>query len=54
MCQNKDQMESIVRLAELLGAGSVKFNIVQPTARGKKLYEYDVALSIEQLVELGK
>ena len=54
MRQNKDQMESIVRLAERLGAGSVKFNIVQPTARGEKLYESDVALSIEQLVELGR
>ncbi len=54
MRQNKDQMESIVRLAERLGAGSVKFNVVQPTARGEKLYESDVALSIEQLVELGR
>jgi SynChlorMet cassette radical SAM/SPASM protein ScmF len=27
---------------------------VQPTARGEKLYESDVALSIEQLVELGR
>ena len=53
MRQNKDQMESIVRLAERLGAGSVKFNMVQPTARGEKLYESGVALSIEQLVELG-
>jgi SynChlorMet cassette radical SAM/SPASM protein ScmF len=53
MRQNKDQMESIVRLAERLGAGSVKFNMVQPTARGEKLYESGVALSIEQLVDLG-
>jgi SynChlorMet cassette radical SAM/SPASM protein ScmF len=28
MRQNKDQMESIVRLSERLGAGSVKFNIL--------------------------
>jgi SynChlorMet cassette radical SAM/SPASM protein ScmF len=53
MRQNKDQMESIVRLADRLGAGSVKFNIVQPTVRGEKLYESGEALSIEELVELG-
>jgi len=51
---NKDQMEQIVRLAEDLDAGSVKFNIVQPTARGEKLYKSGVALSIDQLVELGR
>jgi SynChlorMet cassette radical SAM/SPASM protein ScmF len=53
MRHNKDQMEPVVHLAEDLGVGSVKFNIVQPTARGEKLYESGVALSIEQLVELG-
>jgi SynChlorMet cassette radical SAM/SPASM protein ScmF len=53
MRQNKDQVESIVRLAERLDAGSVKFNIVQPTARGKKMHESGEALSIEELVVLG-
>jgi SynChlorMet cassette radical SAM/SPASM protein ScmF len=53
MQHNKDQMEKMVRLAESLGTGSVKFNIVQPTARGEKLYDSGVTLSIEQLVELG-
>jgi len=38
MRRNKDQMEAIVRLAESLGAGSVKFNIMQPTARGEKMH----------------
>ena len=54
MRRNKDQMEQVVRLAEDLDAGSVKFNVVQPTARGEKLYKSGVALSIEQLVELGQ
>jgi len=54
MRHNKDQMEPIVRLAESLGAGSVKFNIVQPTARGEKLHESGETLSVEKLVELGK
>jgi len=54
MRQNKDQMESMVRLAEHLGAGSVKFNIVQPTARGERLHESGETLSIEELVKLGQ
>ena len=32
--RNREQMEHVVRLAELAGANSVKFNLVQPTARG--------------------
>jgi MoaA/NifB/PqqE/SkfB family radical SAM enzyme len=32
MRRNKDQMEAVVRMAESLKCGSVKFNIVQPTA----------------------
>jgi SynChlorMet cassette radical SAM/SPASM protein ScmF len=51
--RNKDQMEAVVRLAESLGAGSVKFNLVQPTARGEKMHEQGEALSIEELVQLG-
>ena len=54
MRQNKDQMESIVRLAERLGVGSVKFNIVQPTARGEKMHESGETLDIEELVKLGQ
>jgi len=54
MRHNKGQMESVVRLAERLGAGSVKFNIVQPSARGEKLHNSGDALSIEELVELGR
>jgi SynChlorMet cassette radical SAM/SPASM protein ScmF len=54
MRQNKDQMESIVRLSERLGAGSVKFNILQPTARGEKMHESGETLNIEELVKLGR
>ena len=54
MRQNKDQMEEMVRLAEHLGAGSVKFNIVQPMARGEKMHDSGEALSIEELVDLGR
>ena len=51
---NKDQMKAIVRLAESLGAGSVKFNIVQPTARGEKMRKAGETLTIEELVYLGQ
>jgi SynChlorMet cassette radical SAM/SPASM protein ScmF len=54
MRKNKDQMESVVRLAERLGAGSVKFNILRPMARGEKMHESGKALPIEELVELGR
>ncbi len=53
MRRNKDQMEPLVRLAESLGIESVKFNIIQPTARGEKLHEGGDTLAIEELVELG-
>jgi len=50
---NVDQIEAMVRLAEKLGAGSVKFNVVQPTARGERLYKRGETLGIGQLLELG-
>ncbi len=53
MAKNKDQMESLVRLVEQLGAGSVKFNIVQPTVRGGRMHDSGETLSVEELVELG-
>ena len=54
MRQNKDQMEPMVRVAENLGAGSVKFNILQPTARGERMHFTGEALDIQELVDLGK
>jgi SynChlorMet cassette radical SAM/SPASM protein ScmF len=54
MRRNVDQLEAVVRLAESLGAGSVKFNLVQPTARGEKMHKAGETLAIEELVELGK
>jgi radical SAM protein with 4Fe4S-binding SPASM domain len=35
-------------------AGSVKFNVLQPTARGEKMHESGETLSIEELVNLGQ
>jgi SynChlorMet cassette radical SAM/SPASM protein ScmF len=54
MRHNIGQMEAMIELAGSLGAGSVKFNIVQPTERGKKLHDRGETLSIEELVALGE
>jgi len=54
MRRNVGQIEAIIRLAESLGASSVKFNIVQPTARGVKMHEAGETLSIQDIVKLGE
>jgi SynChlorMet cassette radical SAM/SPASM protein ScmF len=51
---NVDQIDAVVRMAEELGASSVKFNIVQPTARGQRLYKEEGVLSIAELIQLGR
>ena len=54
MTANVDQVESMIALAENLGAGSVKFNVVQPTARGESLYKEALALDIKEVIDLGE
>ena len=54
MRRNRDQMEPLVRLAESCSAGSVKFNIVQPAARGEQMHNNNETLTIGELVELGR
>lgn len=54
MEHNKTQLEALVRLAESLGAESVKFNLVQPTGRGEKMNEAGETLSMEELLALGQ
>jgi len=54
MRRNKDQMQSVVRMAESVGAGSVKFNVLQPTARGKRMHTAGETIDITELISLGK
>jgi len=54
MHQNKDQIAPMVRFAESLGAGSIKFNHVQPMGGGVKLHEFGRTLPIDELVNLGR
>ncbi len=54
MRRNKSQVESLIQLAESIGAGSVKFNIVQPSERGESMHKAGEILSIEELIVLGE
>ncbi len=54
MRSNAGQVDAIVHLAEELGAGSVKFNVVQPMARGEKLHQDEETLNITDLIALGR
>jgi SynChlorMet cassette radical SAM/SPASM protein ScmF len=51
---NVDQVNAVIKMAEKLGASSVKFNVVQPTARGEILHRNHEALGLEELIELGR
>jgi SynChlorMet cassette radical SAM/SPASM protein ScmF len=51
---NVQQMEAVMRLAEALGAGSVKYNVVQPTGRGEQMRDAGETLRIEELLDLGR
>ncbi len=54
MRHNAHQAELMPGLAEELGAASLKFNIIQPTARGEKMHETQETLSVQELLELGR
>jgi len=54
MRNNAGQVDAMVRMVEELGAASLKFNVVQPTARGEKLHENQETLNIAGLIELGR
>jgi SynChlorMet cassette radical SAM/SPASM protein ScmF len=51
--ENVDEIEELVCLAESWGAGSVKFNLVQPSGRGEQMTNKGKVLDIYQLVEKG-
>jgi SynChlorMet cassette radical SAM/SPASM protein ScmF len=54
MRHNATQAAAMVRVAEELGAVSLKFNVVQPTARGEHLHETQETLSISEIIEMGR
>jgi SynChlorMet cassette radical SAM/SPASM protein ScmF len=54
MQSNVDQLEGVIKLAEDLGATSVKFNIIQPTGRGENVYTDSNGLAVNDLIQLGR
>jgi SynChlorMet cassette radical SAM/SPASM protein ScmF len=54
MQANADQVEKVIALAEELGAGSVKFNVIQPTGRGEQLHSSANGLAVQDLILLGR
>jgi SynChlorMet cassette radical SAM/SPASM protein ScmF len=51
---NVDEIEAVVRMAEQLGAGSVKFNLIQASGRGEMMVERNQTLDIQRLLEVGR
>lgn len=54
MRRNAHQIDAVVHLARELGAGSVKFNLIQPSPRGDRLQEAGETLSVPEMVALGR
>jgi len=54
MRHNAGQIEAVIRLAESLGARSVKFNVVQPIERGESLQAREQSLDVAELIALGR
>jgi len=52
MRDNVGQIAEMVRLAEALGARALKFNIVQPMARGAALNRSNAGIDIAELIDL--
>lgn len=54
MRRNVGHVDAMVRMVEELGAASLKFNVVQPSARGEKLHADRETLDIAELIDLGR
>jgi SynChlorMet cassette radical SAM/SPASM protein ScmF len=52
--ENVEQLDATIRMAEELGASSVKFNVLQPTARGEKMHASEASLSLSELLEANR
>jgi SynChlorMet cassette radical SAM/SPASM protein ScmF len=54
MRNNFHQMAEVVYLVEKLGASSLKFNIVQPSARAENLFDNGKVLSVPEIIRLSE
>jgi SynChlorMet cassette radical SAM/SPASM protein ScmF len=53
MRKNAEQIEELVRLVEGIGAGSIKFNLLQPSGRGESMHKGDEVLTVQELTSIG-
>jgi SynChlorMet cassette radical SAM/SPASM protein ScmF len=51
---NAGQVEAMVRMAESLGADSIKFNVIQPSGRAEQIKDSQNALDVAELIALGR
>jgi SynChlorMet cassette radical SAM/SPASM protein ScmF len=54
MRDNVHQYEKIIPLAESLGAGSIKYNVIQPTEKGLALHEKGEDMTVSEYIEIGR
>lgn len=52
--RNREQIEAVVHLAQELGAGSLKFNIIQAAPRSDHLFREKETLTIQEIIPLGR
>ncbi len=52
--RNRYNIDNMVKFAMDIGCESVKFNIVQPTERGRTIYEKNENLTIEDYISIGR
>lgn len=51
---NIQEIEAVVRLSEQLGAGSVKFNLIQPSGRGNLMKKQGRVNEIPEYIRIGR
>lgn len=54
MRRNIGELEALLELADQMGAGSVKFNLVQPNLRGEELHAAGQAIPVPELIEWNR
>jgi len=54
MRANVHQYEEIIAVAESMGIGSIKYNIIQPTERGLSMQEHEKDVNVEEYIEIGQ
>ena len=54
MQANAEHIDAVIKLAENLGASSVKFNIIQPTGRGEIINNDGNSLDVKDIIAMGR